>query len=78
MDKCRLDSDRTMGRGLWHNGQHYYIDRNLDFVHKHDLPKIATCYSPGGQVFDIYRGWSTSTLGSPAEFACAVYSHTIQ
>lgn len=56
MDKCRLDSDRTMGRGLWHNGQHYYIDRNLDFVHKHDLPKIATCYSPGGQVFDIYRG----------------------
>ena len=78
MDKCRLDSDRTMGRGLWHNGQHYYIDRNLDFVRKHNMPKIATCYSPNGQVFDIYRGPGKSTLGHITEFACAVYSHTIQ
>lgn len=78
MDKCRLDRSTTLGAGLWHHGQHYYIDRNLDFVRKHNLSKIATCYSPGGQVFDIYRGRSTSTLGSPAEFACAVYSHMIQ
>lgn len=78
MDKCRLDSDRTMGRGLWHNGQHYTIDRNSDFVTRHNLPKVATCCSPNGQVFDIYRGQSVSRLGSPAEFACAVYSHTIQ
>ena len=78
MDTCRLDRSTTLGAGLWHHGQHYYIDRNLDFVRKHSMPKIATCISPGGQVFDIYRGWSTSTLGSPAEFACAVYSHTIQ
>ena len=78
MDTCRLDRSITLGAGLWHKGQHYTIDRNMDFVRKHDLPKIATCISPNGQVFDIYRGMSRSTLGHITEFACAVYSHTIQ
>lgn len=78
MDKCRLDRSTTLGAGLWHHGQHYYIDRNLDFVHKHNMPKVATCISPNGQVFDIYRGPGKSTLGHITEFACAVYSHTIQ
>lgn len=78
MDTCRLDRSTTLGAGLWHNGQHYYIDHNLDFVRKHNMPKVATCYSPNGQVFDIYRGPGKSTLGHITEFACAVYSHTIQ
>ncbi len=78
MHTCRLDRSTTLGAGLWHKGQHYYIDRNLDFVRKHDLPKIATCISPAGQVFDIYRGPGKSTLGSIMEFACAVNSHAIQ
>lgn len=78
MDTCRLDRSTTLGAGLWYKGQHYHIDRNLDFVRKHNMPKIATCYSPNGQVFDIYRGPGRSTLGHIMEFACAVYSHTIQ
>lgn len=76
--RCRLDSDATMGRGLWFAGTHYYIDRNTEFAAKHNLPCIAQVISPNGSTFDIYRGFGISVLGHRAEFACAVYTGTIQ
>ena len=76
--RCRLDSDRTLGRGLWFNGQHYYIDGNDSFAVKHQLQKVAQVISPNGNTFDIYRGTSRSCLGAVMEFACAVHTGRIQ
>ena len=77
-EHCRLDSDYTFGRGLWYRGQHYYIDRNMDFVRKHSLPRIAQVISFGGKTFDIFRGIGRSTLGNDMEFACAVYTGQVE
>lgn len=79
MDFCRLDNrdEKTIGRALWYKGQHYYIDRDDEFARKKDLPKIGTCCSPAGNVFDIFRGFAESRLGDVKEFACAVYRYNI-